>query len=117
MIEFRTLGGLDLKDSGESRAIAAQPKRLALLTYLALADSSGFRRRDAILALLWPDLDEAHARGALRQGLHFLRRSLGEDALVSRGEEEVGVNSSVFWSDAVAFDALQRAGEHALALD
>jgi DNA-binding SARP family transcriptional activator/TolB-like protein len=117
MIEFRTLGGLDLKDSGESRSISAQPKRLALLTYLALADSSGFRRRDSILALLWPDLDEAHARGALRQGLHFLRRSLGEDALVSRGEEEVGVNNSAFWCDAVAFDALQRAREHALALE
>jgi DNA-binding SARP family transcriptional activator/TolB-like protein len=117
MIEFRTLGGLELKDSEGPRSISAQPKRLALLTYLALADSSSFRRRDAILALLWPELDEAHARGALRQALHFLRRSLGEDTLVSRGEEEVGVNGSAFWCDAVTFDELQRAGEHARALE
>ena len=117
MIEFRTLGGLELRERGESRGISAQPKRLALLSYLALADSSGFRRRDAVLGLLWPELDEAHARGALRQGLHLLRRSLGEDALTSRGEEEIGVNTSALWCDAVAFDAFNRAGQHDLALE
>lgn len=117
MIEFRTLGGVDLREAGATRPISTQPKRLALLSYLALADSSGFRRRDSILALLWPELDEAHARGALRQGLHWLRRSLGEHAIVSRGEEEVGVDNSGLWCDAVAFDTQMRASDHQSALD
>ena len=38
MIEFRTLGSLELKDSQgrELRTLLAQPKRLALLAYLAV---------------------------------------------------------------------------------
>src|SRR5439155_919706 len=92
MIRLRTLGAVDLKDSEgrELRPLLTQPKRLALLTYLALAGSSGFRRRDTVVALFWPELDEEHARGSLRQALRFLRRSLGEGIIVSRGEEERG---------------------------
>src|SRR5438876_8146459 len=90
MIRLRTLGAVDLKDSEgrELRPLLTQPKRLALLTYLALAGSSGFRRRDTVVALFWPELDEEHARGSLRQALRFLRRSLGEGDIVSRGAEE-----------------------------
>src|SRR6266700_3237334 len=71
MIRLRTLGAVDLKDSEgrELRPLLTQPKRLALLTYLALAGSSGFRRRDTVVALFWPELDEEHARGSLRQAL------------------------------------------------
>ena len=59
MIELRTLGGLDLHDARgrELRVISAASKRTALLTYLAIATPRGFRRRDTLLALLWPDLD------------------------------------------------------------
>src|SRR5204863_3170276 len=101
MIRLRTLGAVDLKDSEgrELRPLLTQPKRLALLTYLALAGSSGFRRRDTVVALFWPELDEEHARGSLR----FLRRSLGEGIIVSRGEEEIGVDRGVLRCDATAF--------------
>ncbi len=115
MIELRTLGQVELNDAG-NLPIASQRKRLALLTYLALAGKGGFRRRDAILALLWPELDDAHARGALRQGLHFLRRLLGENAIVTRGESEVGLNSDALTCDALEFNARHRAGQHASAL-
>ena len=102
---LRILGGLELSapGGGEIRAILAQPKRLALLVYLALAPSPRYRRRDVIISLFWPDLDQEHARGALRQALRFLRRQLGEALFVSRGEEEVGVDSTVLQCDAVQF--------------
>src|SRR2546428_7450745 len=38
----------------------------------------------------WPELDQEHARAALRQALHGLRQGLGADVLTSRGDEEVG---------------------------
>ena len=105
MIELRTLGGVDLRSCDGQTAIplAAQPKRLALLVYLALGNSSGFRRRDSAVGHLWPELDTLHARGALRQALHSLRRLTGEGAIVTRGEEEIGVNREILWCDAVAF--------------
>jgi DNA-binding SARP family transcriptional activator len=113
MIELRTLGGLDVGGShGETLGpLSAQPKRLALLTYLALADGSSFRRRDAVVAHLWPELDTAHARGSLRQALHFLRRSLGDGVILSRGEEEIAVNRALLWCDAATFEANCEAGQ------
>src|SRR5216117_1197252 len=119
MIRLRTLGAVDLKDSEgrELRPLLTQPKRLALLTYLALAGSSGFRRRDTVVALFWPELDEEHARGSLRQALRFLRRSLGAGIIVSRGEEEIGVDRGVLRCDATAFMEACEAGRDAEALD
>src|SRR5213592_1916293 len=119
MIRLRTLGAVDLKDSEgcELRPLLTQPKRLALLAYLALAGSSGFRRRDTVVALFWPELDEEHARGSLRQALRFLRRSLGEGVIVSRGEEEIGVDLGALRCDATAFMEACEGGRHAEALD
>ena len=84
MIELRTLGGLDLHDAQgrELRVILAASKPAALLTYLAIATPRGFHRRDTLLALLWPELDQEHARAALRQALGRMRRSMTEVALL-----------------------------------
>ena len=56
MIELRALGTLALRDpNGEDlHSILAQPKRVALLAYLAIARPRCFHRRDTLLALLWP---------------------------------------------------------------
>src|SRR4051812_7554915 len=105
MIELRTLGGVELtipKD-GTMQRVAIQPKRMALLAYLALGEPSGFRRRDSAVGHLWPELDTLHARGALRQALHSLRSIMGKDAIVTRGEEEIGIDRQLVWCDAVAF--------------
>lgn len=105
MIELRTLGTLDLRgtDGREFRRILQQPKRLALLVYLAVSTPRRFHRRDALLALFWPELDTDHARGALRRSLHFLRGILGDNVIVGRGEEEIGLVPDVQ-------EALRRAG-------
>jgi DNA-binding SARP family transcriptional activator/TolB-like protein len=106
MIKLRTLGGVELTDSrgSELRSLLAQPKRLALLVYLASRNHHATRRRDSLVALFWPELDSAHARGALRQALRFLRRELGENVLNGQSEEAVGFDPGSFECDAVAFE-------------
>jgi len=112
VIEFRTLGTLDLRraDGSELHSLLAQPKRVALLTYLCVASPRGFHRRDTLLGLFWPNVDQTHARTSLRNALHVLRHSLGENAFHSRGDEEVAVNFDVIWCDAVTFD--ERVASH-----
>jgi DNA-binding SARP family transcriptional activator/Tfp pilus assembly protein PilF len=106
MIRLRTLGTLDLRGSEgeELRAVLAQPRRAALLAYLALAMPRGTQRRDTVLALFWPELDLDRARNALGQALHFLRRSIGADVIVNRNGEGLAIDSSKFWCDAAAFE-------------
>ena len=103
---LRTLGTLDLRapDGTELRAVLAQPRRIALLAYLAVATPRGPQRRDRLLSLFWPDQDEAHARNALSQAIHFLRRSLGTDVITGRTGEELAIDPALLWCDAVAFD-------------
>src|SRR2546426_1437274 len=89
MIEFRLLGTLHLIDAAgrEVKSLLTRPRRLALLAYLAAATPRGLHRRDSLLALFWPELDQEHARAALRQALHVVRDALGADVIVTRGDE------------------------------
>ena len=107
MTQLRVLGPLELVDSTgrEVRAVLAQPKRLALLAYLAVS-ARGFHRRDSLLAMFWPDLDEARARDALNSAIRFLRRALGAEVVVGRGAEELGIDRDACWCDADSFRAL-----------
>ncbi|HEY6110512.1 MAG TPA: BTAD domain-containing putative transcriptional regulator, partial [Gemmatimonadales bacterium] len=119
MIEFRTFGTLELSgpNSREYLGVLTQPKRVALLAYLATAPPHRFHRRDSLLALFWPELDKDHARAALRQALHGLRRALGADAVASRGDDDVAVDERALWSDVRAFDQVVAADDHAAALE
>lgn len=120
MIQFHTLGILDLRgpDGREVRSVLQQPKRLALLAYLAVAAPRRFHRRDSLLALFWPELDQEHARAALRRALYFLRSELGPDVVTGRGDDEVGVPEQALWCDATALEKVFEEGdvERALAL-
>jgi len=80
-----------------------QPKRVALLTYLAVATLVGYHRRDTLLGLFWPEQDQPHARASLRKAVHVLRRALGAKVIVARGDEELGVAAEHLWCDAAAF--------------
>src|SRR5688572_23190964 len=119
LIRLRTLGSVELRspDNRVLDAVLAQPKRVALLIYLAAARPTGFHRRDRLLALFWPELDESRARDALNQALRFLRQSLGSDVLTTRGADEVGVDAERVWCDAVAFRAAVDRGQPAEALE
>ena len=82
------------------------------MVYLALAPRRRYRRRDDIKALLWPELDEEHARGALNQAIHYLRAALGGAVLMSQGGDEVALDPASLWCDAVALSAAGEAQRH-----
>src|SRR6266705_2344594 len=119
MIEFRLLGTLHLIDAAgrEVKSLLTRPRRLALLAYLAAATPRGLHRRDSLLALFWPELDQEHARAALRQALHVVRDALGTDVIVTRGDEEVALDFDLMWCDVVAFDRAVAAEQFSEALD
>jgi len=119
MIELRTLGTIELRDGTDGRieSVLHHSKRLALLACLCTSHPVHLWRRDALVALLWPELDDAHARGALRFELSRLRRALGRDALCGEGAEAVGVNPDRIWCDASAFEAALDGGRLAEALE
>jgi DNA-binding SARP family transcriptional activator len=118
-IEFRVLGSLDLRgpEGGEILSVLAQPKRVCLLTYLAVHAPEGVRTRDELIQLFWPDLSRDRGRAAVRKSLHFLRQSLGENALESGEQDEVWVNQERLWCDAAAFLGFVEGGEEEAALE
>jgi DNA-binding SARP family transcriptional activator/TolB-like protein len=102
MVELRLLGSFEITDAQRrptASSVLAQPKRAALLAYLAIATPHGFRRRDRLLALFWPEADAAHARHALNQAIHHLRNGLGSEVIVTRGSEEVALDDARFRCD------------------
>lgn len=113
---LRTLGAIELllPDGEQARPVLAQPKRLALLVYLAMAP--GFVRRDTLLPLFWGEYDTAHGRTALRQAVHFLRRALGPGVIVGRGGEELAIGAGAIALDATRFEQSLRTGALAEAL-
>ena len=87
MFSLQLFGGAALAD--DRRPVsgpAAQRHRLALLALLAAAP--GCRAsRDRLVALLWPESGESAARRLLNVALHALRKHLGEDTLLSLGDD------------------------------
>ena len=119
MLRLTTLGATDLRDRhGRAiRDVLKQPKRAALLVYLAIEGRKAPVSRDRLVALFWPESDSAHARNTLSQSLHHLRQALGAEFLENVGTAAVQVRTDALWCDATVFaDALER-GEAELALD
>lgn len=98
--------------------VPLQPKRAAVLAYLAIARPGPWQRRDTLLALFWPEADDKRGRSSLSKAIHYLRRSAGAAAVRGQGDEEIGISADDLWCDVVAFeDALgQGALEEAAAL-
>jgi serine/threonine-protein kinase len=119
MFSLRTLGALELRStSGEDlSAVLGGQKLVALLAFLAVAKPRGLHRRDTIVALLWPDLDQDRARAALRHTVYRLRRSLGADAIINRGDEDIGIDRKIVQCDAATFEDLLDAESAAEALE
>ena len=104
MSQLLTLGRVRLIAADGTESSAAQPKRMALLAYLAVSSAKGAVRRDALLALFWPELGDEEARRALRQGLHYLRRVAG-DVFLGEGDE-LRVRDGALECDAVELEKL-----------
>ncbi len=119
MLEFRTLGSIDLRgdDGRRVESVLLHSKRLSLLTYLCACQPSQLHRRDTLVALFWPELDDTHARNALRQELFGLRRALGKGAFVVDRGEAIGVEPQRVWCDVRAFEDALAGGRLAEALE
>jgi DNA-binding SARP family transcriptional activator len=113
MLRLTTFSTVDLADGGgeEFQALLKQPKRLGLLVYLAVEGPRSLHRRDSLLPIFWPELDEQRARHALSQALHVLRAAVGNGLIVTRGDEEVGIDPEALWCDATEFEALVGEGK------
>src|SRR5688572_9094738 len=96
-IQLRILGPLQLRgtDGRELDSLLRQSKRVSLLAYLAAATPHGFHRRDTLLGVFWPELDGQRARSALSQALYVLRSALGHEAILTRGDADVGFAPAV----------------------
>jgi DNA-binding SARP family transcriptional activator len=118
MIRLSLLGTVDLRgpEDEELRTVLSQPKRLALLAYLAIARPSGLHSRDTLLALLWPELNQEHGRAALRQALYVLRQALGGEVMLSFGDGVIGLDHRRLWCDVRAFSGELDQGRRAEAL-
>ncbi|MDX1661393.1 MAG: BTAD domain-containing putative transcriptional regulator, partial [Gemmatimonadota bacterium] len=103
MVHLRILGTVQLHapDGGEVRAVLAQPRRFALLVWLAL---HGTVQRDTLLGVFSPESDTRRARSALRNALHFLRHHLGAETIESIGDGGLRVSSERLECDVRAFE-------------
>jgi DNA-binding SARP family transcriptional activator len=72
-------------------------KAIALLAYVAVA--GGWQSREGIAALLWPDYDRTHARGALRRTLSVLNRALAGGDWLQVERAAVRLDTEHAWFD------------------
>lgn len=87
----------------------AQGRRLALLAFLALSRSRRVAR-DKVIALLWPESSTERARHQLSDDLYVVRATLGDDVILSFGDE-IALNESVITSDVGTFEQLLDVGQ------
>lgn len=105
-LHFQLLGPIAVTRTGaESGApLITQPKPLAVLAYLAFARPRGLHSRDTLLAMLWPESDQATGRHAVRNVLHSLRQALGAEVIKTAGDDMVGVSTDHLVCDAIEFE-------------
>jgi DNA-binding SARP family transcriptional activator/TolB-like protein len=86
-ISLRLFGGASLERDGQALSgPPAQRHRLALMALLCVSHPLPLSR-PKLMGYLWPERDERHARQLLNQALHILRKTLGDGAIVSAGDE------------------------------
>ena len=103
MIDIRVLGTIEIRGPHADVPVLGltQPRQVALLLYLALAQPPGPQSRARLMAFLWPEADEESARHSLRNTLYSLRRALGDRAFVARGAGYVGLEPETVRCDAL----------------
>jgi hypothetical protein len=111
-VRVRLLGGFSV--SVGSRVVEANGwrRRSAASLVKVLALARGHRlRRDQMLDILWPELDERTAAGNLHRALHFARRAFEPDASRSSARYLALVDGMVslcpeepLWVDAEEFE-------------
>lgn len=112
MIRLRTFGICQIEKTvgDDVTVLELQPAATAVLAYLAIARPPGRRRRDELLGIFWPELDDNRARTALRKTLHRIRAVLGEDVVLAHGTDSLELSSINFQCDTRHFENAFQAG-------
>lgn len=113
MIRLAVLGQIDLRgaDGVQLTAVLRQPKRLAILAYLASGQPGTVVRRERLLSMFWCDHPEDGARNALRQALHKLRAALGAEVIEARASDSIRIDETRLECDLWQFNAALRSGD------
>ena len=99
---MRLLGGFALESpQGKGAVYLSQRRAEAVLAMLAVCGDLGCTR-ERLIALLWPESDEAHSRHGLRDALHAIRHALGPSAVRSAGDL-LRLDPAVVEADACTF--------------
>ncbi len=110
MVTLRLLGGASLDGpDGPVTGRAALRQRIALLSLLAVEHPRPLSR-DKLVADLWPESGTDDARHLLRASLHILRSALGDDAVLSTGDD-LRLNSDRLTCDLWEFEAALLRGD------
>ncbi len=104
MFTLRLLGGASLDGpDGSVAGRAALRQRVALLALLSVEHPRPLSR-DKLVASLWPESGTDDARHLLRESLYILRSALGDDSLLSTGDD-LRLNSDRLTCDLWEFEA------------
>jgi DNA-binding SARP family transcriptional activator/TolB-like protein len=104
MFTLQLLGGASLDGpDGPVAGRAALRQRVAMLALLAVEHPRPLSR-DRLLAYLWPESGNGEARQLLRESLYILRSALGDDSVLSTGDD-LRLNPARLISDLWEFDA------------
>ena len=110
MISLKLFGGASLeRDGAILSGPVAQRHRLALLALLCVSHPR-LLSRDKLLGYLWPERDTEHGRNLLKQAVHVVRRALGEDVLLSAGDD-LRLDASQLDCDLLAFEEALATGD------
>ena len=115
MVTLKLLGRPSLLDSnGPVTGQITQRRRLAFLAILGVSPGATVTR-DRLVALLWPDRDAEGARHRLSDSLYVARRALGDDAIVTEGDD-LRLDEAHVQVDVRGFERALDVGETALAI-
>jgi predicted ATPase/DNA-binding SARP family transcriptional activator len=99
-LELYLLGAPRLERDGVPLAFDSR-KQLALITYLAMTGQG--HTREALITLLWPELEPSRGRAGLRRDLSVIRKALEEQWLTVEGETVSSDPAADLWLDVVEF--------------
>jgi len=109
MISLKTLGPLEVRvDGNEAPRELLWRKNLALLLYLARSPDRR-RTRDHLVGVFWGDKPDSSARHSLNEALRVIRKSAGDDLLISIGDQ-VALGPDAVRVDVDELESLLEAG-------
>ena len=116
LFKIDLLGGATLQGShGPPSGPVVQRRRLALLALLSVARDHGLSR-DKTIAYLWPESPTARARHLLSESIYVIRKELGDDAILTSGDE-LRLNSRIIRCDVTEFEVALERGDSQGALE